>query len=57
MKTSIEKGNISAIYELFDYYVNCAPNLITAYFSQYSELLIATTNNSEKLNEIARTKG
>ena len=53
MKKAIEKGNISAIYELYDFYNNCAPYLITEDSSHYSELFISINDDPEKLNRIA----
>ena len=53
MEKSIEKGNLSALYELFNYYINCANDLIIDYLSKYVELLIAIERDSERLIRIS----
>lgn len=53
MRTAINKGNINAIYELWDYCVNCAPALLEYYLPRYVEVLIELTNDADKLNRIA----
>lgn len=53
MQMAINKGNINAIYELWDYCVNCDPGLLEDYLSRYVEVLIEHTTDADKLNRIA----
>ena len=53
MRKAINKGNINAIYELWDYCVNCDQGLLEDYLSKYVKVLIEHTNDADKLNRIA----
>lgn len=49
MERAIEKGNISALHELFNYYINCADESINSFLSKYAELIIAITDDMDTL--------
>lgn len=55
MQMAINKGNVNAIYELWDYCANCDPDLLEDYLPRYVAVLIELTNDADKLNNIANT--